>query len=136
MQDFLAEAKCSRSLTVLEGQLPAEYLETERKILACQALKDGEPAELIDTLSKSVLAKRFPADATLQVQRSVQCSVSGLGSRGVLLGAETGRCGMLLGVRRCGVFADVGRCGNQGLRFLCKTIRLRCAEIHAEPSCK
>ena len=77
VQDFLAEARCARALAGLEGYLPAEYLETELKILACMALKNGELEELINSLSTSVLSKRFPEDAALQVQRSVQCSASG-----------------------------------------------------------
>ena len=118
VQDFLAEAKCSRSLTVMEGHLPAEYLETELKILACQAWKHGEPAELLDTLSKSVLAKRFHADATLQVQRSVQCSASGLGSRGVFV---------------CGCWAM--RQSRFAFPAHDYTFALHGDALHAEPSC-
>ena len=77
VQDFLEAAQCSRSAPALEGYLPAEYLETELKILACQALKD-EPEVLIGRLSTSVLAKWFPKDAAPLVQRSVQCSAAGL----------------------------------------------------------
>ena len=90
VQDFIAEARCARALSALNGYLPAEYLETELKILACIALKGGEPAEVIDSLSMSVLAQRFSEDAALQVQRSVQCSASGVGARGFVFGLSCG----------------------------------------------
>ena len=90
VQDFIQEAQCARALNALDGYLPAEYLEIELKILACMALKGGEPAEVINSVSKSVLAQRFSEGAALQVQRSVQCSASGVGARGFVFGLSCG----------------------------------------------
>ena len=86
VQEFIAEMRCVLKLAALNGYPPAEYLETELRIRACIALKGGEPADVIDSLSMSVLAQRFFEDAALQVQRSVQCSASGVGARGFVFG--------------------------------------------------